>query len=175
MEATEVILKTLNMNARFLDIALSGLTDEQLNESPDPESNPAGWLWWHKYRVEDNSIAHGPGDPAVWTEGGWPEKFGLDIAPGDLGIGHTPEKARSLKFRKKDLAAYAETVREKTAAALGAMSPENLDREIPDIVPDQTIRVGEFLGRSLTIDNFHHSGQICYLRGHLTGFGWAPI
>ena len=25
------------------------------------------------------------------------------------------------------------------------------------------------------IDNFHHSGQVCYLRGYYTGHGVAPV
>jgi hypothetical protein len=31
----------------------------------------------------------------------------------------------------------------------------------------------DFLG-ILLIDQFHHSGQIAYLRGYLTGKGWFP-
>jgi hypothetical protein len=175
MEATEVIAKALETNAWFVDLALSGLTDEQLNECPSGDSNPAGWLWWHQCRVEDFSIAHATGGKDEWAEGGWTGRFGIDVEPGDIGVGHDLEKVRSLKFTKDILGAYAKAVREKTLSALGSLSPADLDKEIPDVIPEKTIRVGEFLARSLMLDHFHHSGQICYLRGHLTGFGWAPM
>jgi hypothetical protein len=96
------------------------------------------------------------------------------LEPGDIGFGHEPEKVHSLKFNKDNLKAYAETVRGKTNSVLASLSPDDMDTEIPDLIPGQTIKKGMFLARALMVDNFQHSGQIAYLRGHLTGFGWSP-
>ena len=121
-------------------------------------------------------IARVTGGSQVWMEGGWGEKLGADPSPQNIGMGHKPDTVRSLKFTKGDLKSYADAVREKTNAALESLSPEDLEKEIPDFFfPDQTIRVGEMHGRTLMIDNFHHSGHVCYLRGYYTGFGWLPF
>ncbi|MFC1491255.1 DinB family protein [Nitrospinota bacterium] len=175
MEATELIAKLLEMNGGVIDMALDGLLDEQFNEGATTETNPVGWLLWHKTRVEDAVIAHVTGGSQVWSEGGWAEKCGADPAPENIGLGHSLETVHSLKFTEAVLKEYADAVREKTNAALKSLSPEDLEKEIPDFFPDQTIRTGEMLGRALMIDNFHHSGQVCYLRGYYTGFGWLPF
>ncbi len=80
-----------------------------------------------------------------------------------------------MKFTRENLTGYAKAVRGKTSAALQSLSPSDLDKEIPDLIPGQTIRVGELIGRAIMIDNFHHSGQVCYLRGYYTGHGWLPF
>ncbi len=174
MEATELIAKLLELNGGVIEMALDGLPDEKFNEGPTDDTNPVGWSLWHKTRVEDAVIAHVRGDAQVWP-GGWAEKFGADPSPQNIGLGHKPETVRSLKFTLADLRNYADAVREKTKAALASLSPEDLDKEIPDFFPDQRILAGEMLGRALMIDNFHHSGHVCYLRGYYTGFGWLPF
>ena len=63
-------------------------------------------------------------------------------------------------------------VREKTLAGLKTLSPADLDRELP-APGGGTRKAGDFLGM-IMIDHFHHSGQVCYLRGYLTGKGWFP-
>jgi hypothetical protein len=174
MEATELIAKLLEINGGVVEMALDGLPDEKFDEGPTDDTNPVGWLLWHKTRVEDAVIAHVTDDTQVWP-GGWAEKFGADPSPQNIGMGHKPETVHSLKFTKAELKTYADAVREKTNAALKSLSPEDLEKEIPDFFPGQTIRVGEMLGRGLIADNIQHSGQVCYLRGYHTGFGWMPF
>ncbi len=174
MEATELIAKLLELNGGIVEMALDGLPDEKFNEGPTDETNPVGWLLWHKTRVEDAVIAHVTGAQQVWP-GGWAEKFGAHPSPQNIGLGHNLETVHSLKLTKGNLKKYADAVREKTSVALESLSPEDLEKEVPDFLPGQTIRVGEMLGRGLMIDNFQHSGQVCYLRGYYTGFGWLPF
>ncbi|MBT7856454.1 MAG: DinB family protein [Nitrospinaceae bacterium] len=175
MEATELIEKLLDMNEGAIEMALDGLPDEQFNEAPTTETNHIGWILWHKTRVEDAVIAHVSGGSQVWTDGGWGEKFGVDPAPNNIGLGHSLETVHAIKPSKAGLSEYAKAVREKTKAALKTISPEELDKEIPDFIPNQTIRAGVLLGRALLIDNVMHSGQVMYLRGYYTGFGWLPF
>ncbi len=175
MEATELIAKLLEMNSGMMEMALDGLPDEKLNEPPKNESNPVGWLLWHRARVEDATIAKVTEGSQTWADGGWGEKFGIDAAPDDIGFGHSLDKVRSMQFSKENLVGYTKAVREKTGAVLQSLSPSDLDKEIPDFLPDQTIRVGELIGRAILLDNFQHSGQVCYLRGYYTGYGWLPF
>ena len=175
MEATEFIEKLLEMNGGIVEMALEGLPDEKLNEPPAEDCNPIGWLLWHRARVEDAVIAHATGGGQTWVADSWGEKFGMESAPDDIGLGNPPEKVRSMKFTRENLTGYAKAVRDKTNGVLKTLSPAELDKEIPDLVPGQTIRVGELIGRAIMVDNFHHSGQVCYLRGYHTGYGWLPF
>jgi hypothetical protein len=68
------------------------------------------------------------------------------------------------------LLGYLDAVREKSLAVLKSLSAEDLDREVP-APGGGTRKIGDFLG-TIMVDNFHHSGQIAYLRGYLTGKGW---
>ena len=175
MEATELISKVLEMNNGLMKTALDGLPEENLNEPPKEGSNPAGWLLWHRARVEDAVIAHVTNESQIWMNGGWGEKFGFEAAPNDIGFGHPIDKVKSMQFNKDNLVSYAVAVREKTNKVLSSLSPADLDKEVPDFVPDQTISIGELIGRAIMLDNFHHSGQVCYLRGYYTGYGWLPF
>ena len=113
------------------------------------------------------------GEEQVWSGGDWAEKFGTDSDPKNTGTGQTPNQTGSLKTAKKDLLDYSAAVRKKTVACLEKLSPADLDREVP-FFAGGTIKVGDFLA-GLSMDISQHSGQICYLRGHFTGFGWFPM
>ncbi len=175
MEATELIEKMLKMNSGMMEMMLDGLPDEKLNEPLGEGCNPIGWLLWHKARVEDTAIACVSGGSQIWGDEGWGEKFKTNPAPDNMGFGQKPDEVKSMKFTRENLVGYARAVREKTGAALKSLSPQDLDKEIPDMVPGQTIRAGELLGRAILLDNFQHSGQACYLRGYYTGYGWLPF
>ena len=82
------------------------------------------------------------------------------IATGDL-----------VSVTKQDLIGYANATRARTLSTLEALSAEDLEREMTDI-GGNTAKTGEYLGRVAT-DYHQHCGQICYLRGFITGFGWA--
>ena len=71
------------------------------------------------------------------------------------------------------LQGYAAAVRDKTLAVLNLLTPADLEREIP-FPTGGTRTVGDFLG-ILMIDQFHHSGQVAYLRGYVMGKGWFPM
>ncbi|MEE9255721.1 MAG: DinB family protein [bacterium] len=103
MEATELIAKLLELNGGIVEMALDGLPDEKFNEGPTDETNPVGWLLWHKTRVEDAVIAHVTGATQEWVGGGWAEKLGADPSPQNIGMGHDLETVHSLKFTKADL------------------------------------------------------------------------
>ena len=175
MEATELIAAALNQNAFALNMALEGISEVDLNTPPKPDCNPPGWLLWHQVRVEDAVIARVTGGEQVWAEGDWGAKLDAAPDPANIGLGIGPEAANAMKFTKDTLTAYAGAVRERTLAALKKLTPADLDKEIPDFLPDTMIKIGDLLARAVLVDNFQHIGQICYLRGYHTGFGWLPF
>jgi uncharacterized damage-inducible protein DinB len=160
---------TLNTN-NFVKPALQGLSDEDLLKRPNDQCNPIGWLLWHQTRVEDAITSNVSGKPQTWIEGQWHEKFGMPANAGDIGIGHSLEQVAAFRPTAANLLGYLDAVREKSLAVLKSLSAEDLDREVP-APGGGTRKIGDFLG-TIMVDNFHHSGQIAYLRGYLTGKGW---
>jgi len=171
MNGPDIVAAALNINAGFIDMALEGLTDEDLTTQPNDQCNSIGWTLWHQFRVEDRIISSISGRNQSWIDGGWHDKFGMPADPDQVGIGDTMEQVSAFKASVADLKDYSAAVREKTLAVLPTLSPEALDRELP--APGGTRKAGEYLG-ILMLDHFHHSGQVCYIRGYLTGKGWFP-
>ena len=173
MDTQTIITNALTLNMEnFVKGALNDLSDDDLTKQPNAQSNPIGWTLWHQTRVEDAIISAISGKPQTWAAGNWAEKFGMDASSDDRGMGHSMEQVAAFKASKANLLGYADAVRAKTLAALKELTPEDLDKDLP--APDGgTRKAGDYLG-ILMIDHFHHSGQIAYLRGYLTGRGWFP-
>ena len=171
MDATKIISSSLEMSDALVKRALDGLDEEDLVARPGAQDNPIGWLMWHKTRAEDTAIANVAGSPQLWISDRWHEKFGMDANPQQIGFSDSPEQVRQLKFVKENLVGYAAAVRARTLSILQTLSPDDLEKEIPDILGGGAIKTGAYLGR-MSVDNLQHGGQICYLRGFITGFGW---
>ena len=172
MDLQTIIANALTLNTEnFVKGALKDLADDDLTKQPNAQCNPIGWTLWHQTRVEDAIMSSISGQPQTWAAGNWATKFGMPADSDDRGMGHTMQQVAAFKASKADLLAYADAVREKTLAVLKTITPDDLDRDLQ--VPGGTRKVGDSLG-ILMIDHFHHSGQIAYLRGYLTGKGWFP-
>ena len=173
MDLQTIIANALTLNTEnFVKGALNGLSDDDLAKQPNDQCNSIGWTLWHQTRVEDGILSNLTGKPQAWTEGKWHEKFGMDANAG-LGMGDSLETVAAFKPTKDALLGYVDAVREKTLARLKELNPADLDRDFP--TPDGgTRKGGDWLG-ILMIDHFHHSGQIAYIRGYLTGKGWFPM
>ena len=174
MDAAAVVATalTIDMN-NFIKGALNGLSDADVTQRPTDQCNPIGWTLWHATRVEDGIIANIGGKAQVWTEGGWPQKFGMAADSTDSGMGHSLEQVAAFKPTVANLQGYAEAVREKTLACLHALTPTDLDRDLAPPGGGDPRKVGAWLAVIL-LDHLHHSGQVCYIRGYLSGKGWFP-
>ncbi len=170
IDVPTVVANALGVNASFIQMALDGLSDADLCQQPNDQCNPIGWTLWHQTRVEDAILSNVGGKPQAWVDGGWHEKFGMAADLGLMGRGDSMEQVAAFQPTMEALKGYMAAVRENTLETLKGLSPEDLERELP--APDGgTRKGGDFLG-ILMLDNFHHSGQVCYLRGYLTGKGW---
>ena len=166
-----MIAFTFEMSDGLVKRALKDLMDEDLMKRPSDQDNPIGWLMWHKARVEDYAMAAVAGKEQVWISEKWHEKFDMDAEPKQIGFGDSLEQVMNLKFTKGDLIGYANAVRARTLPTLESLSAEDLEKETTDI-DGSAIKTAEYLGR-VASDYHQHCGQICYLRGFITGFGWA--
>lgn len=174
MDATAVVRTALTVDMdNFIKGALNGLSDEDITKRPNDQCNPIGWTLWHATRVEDGIISNITGQPQLWVSGGWHQKFGLPNDPSKSGIGDSLEQVAAFKPSVANLQGYAEAVREKTLACLNTLTPADLDRDLPAPGGGPSRPVGGWLAVIL-LDHLHHSGQVCYVRGYITGKGWFP-
>ena len=173
MNGAKILSGMLEMSDSLVRRALEGLTDADLIKRPSDQDNTIGWLIWHKTRVEDIAFADASDEEQFWISDKWHEKFGMEPNPGQMGFGDSLEQVISLECKKENLLGYADAVRARASSVLKSLSPEDLDKEITATM-GQTIKIGDYLGR-VAADNIQHGGQICYLRGFITGFGWLPF
>jgi uncharacterized damage-inducible protein DinB len=174
MDVQTVMANALTFNTNtFVHPALQGLSDADLLKRPSDQCNPIGWLLWHQTRVEDVLLSHISGRPQTWVADTWHAQFGMPADPHDAGGGHSLEQVMALQPTMAALQGYAAAVRDKTLAVLQTLTLADLERELP-FPTGGTRKVGDFLS-ILLIDQFHHSGQIAYVRGYVTGKGWLTI
>ena len=75
MNLRQFIIDVCTRRYDELEKTLSGLTAEQLDYQPGPESNSIGWLVWHATRSEDRMNADLFGEDQLWVSGKWHLKF----------------------------------------------------------------------------------------------------
>ena len=174
MDATAVVATALTIDLdNFIKGALNGLSDSDLAQRPSDQCNSIGWTLWHATRVEDGIVANISGKAQAWIEDGWHQKFGMEASTALTGIGDSLEQVAAFKTSVTTLQGYAEAVRVKTLACLNALTPADLDRDLAAPGGGPARKVGAWLAVIL-LDHLHHSGQVCYIRGYLTGKGWFP-
>jgi len=167
MKWQQLINASFELISQVLEKALEGLTLEDLNRQPNPNSNSIGWLVWHLTRVQDRAISDSTGEEQLWIKEGWHARFNRPPDPKDFGLGHTPEDLAA--FKSPDvpiLLSYHHAVVEKTKHYVGTLSEAELDRKIVHPkYPTIGVRIA-----ALISDNFQHAGQIAYLHGLFKGW-----
>jgi uncharacterized damage-inducible protein DinB len=168
MQANEVLIDLFGRLPHLVHEAVDGLTPEQLATAPAEGANTVAWLIWHLTRVQDEHVAHVSGGNQAWTSGDWPDRFGLDPDPSDIGYGHTPEQVAAVRPESAELlVAYYESVHANTIDFLEGLSDGDLDRVV-DTNWDPPVTLGVRLA-SVLDDDLQHAGQAAYLRGLLAG------
>jgi hypothetical protein len=145
---------------------VTDLDADALLTSPEPGSNPIGWLIWHLTRVEDMHIAEIVETDQVWVEEDWGPRFGLESEPYDVGFGHTPDQVAAVKAGSAEtLIAYYTAVDDRTRPLLESTTLADLDR-IVDRRWDPPVSLGVRLV-SIADDAIQHAGQAAYVKGLL--------
>lgn len=166
---------TLDVFARLeseLDLALNGLSPEDLTFQPGPDSNSIGWLAWHSTRSQDRMNADLFGEDQLWVSQKWHARFNRAPDQKDTGVGHTREQAAA--FRAPDartLLDYYHAVAARTRDYINTgLTDADLQREVHSPTLGRTATVeARMIG---AIYNFAHIGQAGYVRGLLKGKGW---
>jgi len=169
MEWQQLITDTYERIAQILEKTLDGLTLDDLNQQPHPDSNSIGWLAWHLTRTQDRAIADLIGEEQLWVKDGWHARFKRASDPKDTGFGHTSQDVAAFKSPDvQTVLGYHHAVLDRSKHYISNLSESDLDQELDH---PRYPTVGERLVGVIS-DNLQHAGQVAYLRGLLKGKGW---
>jgi hypothetical protein len=149
--------------------SIEGLTDDQLYQQPSPDTNSVGWLAWHMSRWKDQFAARAVEEDQVWASGGWPEKFGVD--PDRTGQGDSLEQVAAFRPSRETLLGYLDAVQQSVTERLARVTPERFMAESVYAAGREPRPLWRSLVGTVS-DAGQHTGQIAYLRGLITGYGW---
>jgi hypothetical protein len=172
MDIQDFTLRILTRLAREVELVLDGLTPDDLNYRPKPDTNSIGWLIWHTARGQDRMNADLFGEDQLWVSEKWHLKFNRLPDQNDTGFGHSTEQVAA--FHAPDSATlreYYRAVFKRTQNYITSrLSEEDLDRQVWSPTFKSTATVESRL--IPIINNFQHVGQAGYVRGLLKGKGW---
>lgn len=154
---------------RSMRRSVDGLAADQLYWQPAPHANSIGWLAWHMMRRRDYYSAVLHGEPHVWVTGGWHQRIGRDAEA--TGMGDSPEDVAAFRPPFDLVLAYAEACQEAALDRVARLTSDVLTREYL-LDADRGMQPGWSILRPLANDGANRAGQIEYLRGLVSGFGW---
>ena len=172
MEFQQLLQNVFERVAQYLEKALDGLTQEDLNQLPGSDCNSIGWLTWHLTRSQDSAISSLMGKEQIWIADKWYSKFNRNPDPADTGFGHSSEDvARFQSPEAKTLLDYHYAILRQTKEYISKLSTAELGQETNNPRhPTVGLRLAAIIN-----DNLQHTGQVAYLRGLLKGKGWLEI
>jgi len=172
MELHEMLSGAYAGILRTLEYTLEGLTVEDINWQPKPDSNSIGWLVWHLTRWQDVQISSFTGQEQLWIKDGWHEKWGRPADP--KGTGSGMKEVDLAQFRSPDaitLLGYHKAVLERSQKYFATLKEADLDKVIEGTPFKPPPTVGMMLIITMS-DGISHAGQAGYVRGMLQGMGW---
>ena len=165
--AEDLLTASLERSRERFDRALDGVTVEQANTRPAPETAPRidslTWLAWHTAPEIDLQVSGLAGVEPLWTSAGLKERFALPLPDDTEDWHHTPEQAALV--RVSDLAVltdYLDAAYTLIRDHLTSLDPAVLD-EIIDHSWQPPVTRGSRLA-SIIDDAAQHSGQAVYSR-----------
>ncbi|MGE3536180.1 MAG: DinB family protein [Candidatus Tectimicrobiota bacterium] len=164
----QFIITLLEGSYRALTQATEGLTEEQLYYQPAPGANSIAWLAWHLSRWRDASSATISNETQIWIQDGWDQRCG--IASARTGLGDTPDQVRAFRVARPDLLGYVDAAHQVTVRRVAQLTPAQLLQ--PIVSHNGETRPAWRALAGVCSDSAQHSGQIAYLRGLLSGYGW---
>jgi hypothetical protein len=172
MKWQQFIIDIYERISQVLERALEGLTQDDLNQQPKPDSNSMGWLAWHLTRVQDRAIVDLAGEEQLWIKDEWHSRFNRPPDPQDFGLSHTLEDLAAFKSPDvQTILGYHYAVMERSKHYINSLSENDLDRELDHPrFPTVGIRL-----LAVISDNLQHAGQVAYVHGLLKGKGWLDV
>jgi hypothetical protein len=172
MEAKDIVIDALERIRSILHRTLAGLTLDEIQRQPTPDSNSIAWLTWHLTRVQVNGISGLFDQEQAWIRQGWHAQFGMAPDPDNEGQGHTPQQVAAFRAPSiQTLLDYHDSVSTRSKSFVVGLTPAGFNRELnePQYQPRPTVGVRLV---SILSDNLQHAGQVAYLRGVWQGIGW---
>lgn len=164
METSNVLADAFGRIVEDFELAVVGLSSDELAFRPDPEANSIAWLAWHAARVQDDHVSALAHRRQAWIEDGFRQRFGTNLDPRDIGYGHTSDQVAAVRpDRPEILLDYLRAVTERTLEYLSRVDASELDR-IVDRNWDPPVSAGARLV-SVIDDSIQHAGQALYVRG----------
>ena len=164
----QFIIALLEAAYRSIKQATDDLTDEQLYYQPTAETNSIAWLVWHLSRWRDAVSATISGEAQIWMSAGWARRYG--IPDERTGLGDTPAQVTAFRVERAVLFGYVEAAHQRTVARVAALSPTQLEQSITSHTGEKRSAWRALAG--VCGDSAQHTGQIAYLRGLMSGYGW---
>ena len=168
VDLNRFIVYQLEAQLRTIKQATEDLTDEQLYDQPEADANSIAWLMWHLSRWRDSLTAAITGEPQVWVSGGWAEQFGL--AEAGTGLGDTPEQVAAFRVERERLFGYVDAAHRAAIERVTHLTATRLEQPVEH--PPGASRPAWQALAGMCGDSYQHAGQIAYLRGMITGYGW---
>jgi len=172
MKWKDLVLDGYGRIPGFLAGVIEGLTRQDLEWQPRPDTNSIGWLVWHLTRQQDAQVSALMGRQQLWTMDEWHSRFDRPADVDDTGFGHTPEQVRTFRSPTAGiLLDYNRAVVERTQNYIRRLPAQELGRQLdePWFQPLPTIGIRLV---SIMNDSLLHAGQAAYIRGLLQGKGW---
>jgi uncharacterized damage-inducible protein DinB len=165
VNGSEVLLDAFSRVREAVLEVLDGLNADELAFREGSGANSISWLVWHLTRVQDDHVCGVAGREQVWVDGGWAERFGLDLDVLDTGYGHNPDQVAIVKVDGDLLSGYHDAVFENTVDYLKGLSDGDLD-QVVDRRWDPPVTLGVRL-ISVVADDLQHAGQAAFVKGLL--------
>ena len=162
---TALLTASLERSRERFDRALNGVTVEQANTQPAPRTAPRvdslSWLVWHTAREIDLQVSTLTGTEALWTAGGFKERFALPLPDDTEDWHHTPEQAALVRVDDLTvLTDYLDAAYALIRGYLAGLTTASLD-DVVDRAWDPPVTRASRLA-SIIDDAAQHSGQAVY-------------
>ena len=164
MDTNDVLADAFGRIAEDFELAVVGLTSDELAFRPDPEANSIAWLAWHATRVQDDHVSALAHRQQASIDDGFQRRLGIGLDPLDIGYAHTSDQVAAVRPSGPEiLVEYLRAVTERTLEYLSNVDAAELDR-IVDSNWDPPVTAGVRLV-SVIDDSIQHAGQALYVRG----------
>src|SRR5262249_21737611 len=133
MEAKDIVIDALERIRSILHRTLAGLTLDEIQRQPTPDSNSIAWLAWHLTRVQDNGISVRSGQEQAWISQGWHAQYGMAPDSDNEGKGHTTQKVSAFRAPSiQTLLDYHDSVSTRSKTFVGGLAPAEFNRELDE-------------------------------------------
>lgn len=174
MECRDLVIDGFGRIKHIVNMALKGLTPEQLAYRPEEQANTMAWLAWHLTRVQDHHMSDLAHKRQAWVAEGWHDKFGKPADDRETGFGYTAAQVAAIRPASPQvLLDYHNAVQDHSLAYLKTVTAADMDVVLnePQWNPMPTVGVRLI---SVISDNTQHAGQMAYLRGIIERKHWFP-